>query len=273
MKTPVMIKHHKYGIALSLRDDIEFSALLEEIRKKFQETARFFGNAEMTITFEGRSLSREEEDQIIDVIEQNSQIRILMVFLEDEKRDGLFVRAREILRERMTPPPPDPCTSEYYTFAGTVRKGDIFHTSHNLLILGDVEEEASVASEQNIIIMGKASGILCAGAQPQARARQNMSLSDTQSLPAEVAAGPLQQLDDLASENQGNGAGHFIACSDLAASKIIVDGYRYMGKLPKKRFGRALHAAVYFDDDQLTVKEISPETLSALSHSDGLNLE
>lgn len=268
-----MIKHHKYGIALSLRDDIEFSALLEEIRKKFQETAKFFGNAEMTITFEGRSLTREEEDQIIDVIEKNSQIRILMVFLEDEKRDGLFVRAREILKERMAPPPPDPGTSEYYTLAGTVHKGDIFHTSHNLLILGDVEEEASVSSEQNIIVMGKAAGILCAGAQPQARARQNAILSDTQSLPAEVAAGPLQQLDDLASKTRGEPAGHFIACSDLAASKIIVDGYRYMGRLPRKHFARPLRAAVYFDNDHLTLREISPEVLSALSHADDLNCE
>ena len=68
MSQTVIIKSNKYGINLVLDPDINFDELLSAIIGKFEESEKFFKNAKMAISFEGRKLSAEEEQKIIDAI-------------------------------------------------------------------------------------------------------------------------------------------------------------------------------------------------------------
>ena len=64
----VIIKSNKYGLTVILDDKMPFQELLLDIADKFQESANFFRNAKMAVTFRGRVLNREEERQVIETI-------------------------------------------------------------------------------------------------------------------------------------------------------------------------------------------------------------
>ena len=56
----VIIKSNKYGLTVILDDKMPFQELLLDIADKFQESANFFRNAKMAVTFRGRVLNRKE---------------------------------------------------------------------------------------------------------------------------------------------------------------------------------------------------------------------
>ena len=65
MSQSVMIKSNKYGINLVLDPNIPFVELLKDVIEKFKASEKFFKNAELAISFEGRKLSEEEENRIM----------------------------------------------------------------------------------------------------------------------------------------------------------------------------------------------------------------
>ena len=56
MKQKVIIKSNKYGLIVHMDPDAEYTEILKELREKFTESARFFKDATMAVTFEGRYL-------------------------------------------------------------------------------------------------------------------------------------------------------------------------------------------------------------------------
>lgn len=72
MQNPVVIKGNKAGMTVYLDPALPFTELLEAVKKKFRETARFWGSAQMTLTLEGRRLSPEEEFSVVNAITENS---------------------------------------------------------------------------------------------------------------------------------------------------------------------------------------------------------
>ena len=81
MSQAVVIKSNKYGINLILDNDMAFQELLTAIKEKFQESEKFFKNAKMAISFEGRTLTQEEEYQIIETITENTSISVLWIMM------------------------------------------------------------------------------------------------------------------------------------------------------------------------------------------------
>ena len=72
MSQSVMIKSNKYGINLVLDPNIPFVELLKDVIEKFKASEKFFKNAELAISFEGRKLSEEEENRIIEAITEST---------------------------------------------------------------------------------------------------------------------------------------------------------------------------------------------------------
>ena len=69
MSNSVMIKGNKSGIILVLDAELDFDELTKEVAKKFKDSAKFLGNAQMALRFEGRELTNAEQKEILDVIE------------------------------------------------------------------------------------------------------------------------------------------------------------------------------------------------------------
>ena len=57
----VIIKGNNYGIIVVLSPDISFEELKEQVTEKFRESSKFFKKAKMAISFEGRTLSNDEQ--------------------------------------------------------------------------------------------------------------------------------------------------------------------------------------------------------------------
>src|SRR5699024_9070869 len=84
MSQEVVIKSNKYGINLILDRDLPFEELLDAIIAKFLESEKFFRNAEVAISFEGRELNQEEEYRIVEAITQQTSIKIICIVDNDE---------------------------------------------------------------------------------------------------------------------------------------------------------------------------------------------
>ncbi len=90
MSQSVTIKSNKYGINLILSPEAAFDELLEAIIEKFKASANFFKNAKLAISFEGRQLSDDEQQQIIAAIEENTTIEILCVVENGTRQERTY---------------------------------------------------------------------------------------------------------------------------------------------------------------------------------------
>ena len=90
MSQPVVLKSNRYGINLILDADMPFGQLEEAILEKFRESEKFFKNAKIAISFEGRRLSQEEEFSILDMIAKNTSIQVICVVDQDEMREQMY---------------------------------------------------------------------------------------------------------------------------------------------------------------------------------------
>lgn len=157
MSQPVIIKSNKYGINLILDPDVPFQELLRCIADKFLESEKFFKNARMAISFEGRQLSESEECQILDTIAQKTSIHIACIIDNDE------------VREQYTKQKLDECLSAESGnvgrfYKGTLRSGQVLECETSIIIIGDVNPGAKILSTGNIVILGALKGTAYAGA-------------------------------------------------------------------------------------------------------------
>ena len=157
MRNAVVIKGNKAGMSVYMDPEISFQELLQAVAKKFKETARFWGTAQMTLTLEGRSLTADEEFQIVNTITENSGIEIMCLIDSDAKR---IERCEKALNEKLMELSSN--TGQFYK--GTLRSGDVLESEASIVIIGDVEKGAKVIARGNIIVLGSLKGAAVAGA-------------------------------------------------------------------------------------------------------------
>ena len=128
MKDQVLIKSNKYGITIYFDSDSSFEELLEVVKKKFQSASRFFAQAKMAVEYKGRSFTEEVHKKMLD--ESLEAIH---------EKDGQF-------------------------YKGTLRGRQVLESEQSIVIIGDIEEGATVASKGNVIVTGTIYGTVIAGA-------------------------------------------------------------------------------------------------------------
>lgn len=157
MSEPVVLKSNRYGINLILDDKIPFEQLEKAILDKFIESEKFFKNANIAISFEGRALSQEDELAILDLIAKNTSIHVICVVDHDEFREQLFKKKIEDYEQNVAGN-----TGEFYK--GTLRSGQILKCDTSIVIIGDVNPGARIIARGNIVILGSLKGNAFAGA-------------------------------------------------------------------------------------------------------------
>ena len=156
MPNLVKIKGMRDGIVVKLDDKAEFSDVYNEVCDKFRESANYFKNASLIIGFEGRNITKEEEDKLIDGINLNCDINILCVIGDDEEKDQHYIR----LKRRFDP---SNNYSDKQFHKGSVRSHERLESDESIIILGDVNPGGLVTSRGNIIIIGTLYGTAHAG--------------------------------------------------------------------------------------------------------------
>ena len=73
----VIIKSNRYGLIVILDEKPDWETIKKEVAEKFSASAKFFGNAQMALCFQGRTLSMAEEQELADVIGKSCQIQVV----------------------------------------------------------------------------------------------------------------------------------------------------------------------------------------------------
>ena len=158
MKNPVIIKSFPNGLSLYLDEEMAFESLLEEIALKFKESAHFFKDARMGLSFEGRKLNEEEERRILDVISENSSLNIVCIIGKDDETNQDYIRALQQLDFHQ-----QEIENAGQFYKGTLKNGQILETENSIVVLGDVYPGACIISAKDIVILGGLYGQAYAG--------------------------------------------------------------------------------------------------------------
>lgn len=153
---PVIIKSNKYGLVIRLHETMPFSELLDAVASKFRESANFFKNAKMAVTFQGRILTADQERRLVEAIISNSQIEIACVVDERPEEIAYYEKALRLSDEI------DQKGGLFYR--GNLRSGQSLELESSVVILGDVNPGASVTSKGNVVVLGSCRGNVYAGA-------------------------------------------------------------------------------------------------------------
>ena len=158
MKNPVIIKSFPNGLSIFLDDEMPFSNLVEEIAYKFRESAHFFKDASMVVSFEGRELSDQEERQIVNTITANSQLNVVCIMGKNEETNKNYVKALQKLSYHQ-----QVMENAGQFYKGTLKDGQMLETENSVIVLGDVYPGASIISNKDIVILGGLYGQAYAG--------------------------------------------------------------------------------------------------------------
>ena len=157
MSNAVVIKGTTYGFSVFIDEQAEFSVISAEMQEKFKESAKFFGNAKMAISFEGKHLTDEEQRQLLDVIAENSDVHIVCIIEHNSEAEEMHKRSLEERLQAL-----DSSNGQFYK--GNLRSGQVLETETSIIIIGDVNQGATVTSKGNIIVLGTLLGNVYAGA-------------------------------------------------------------------------------------------------------------
>lgn len=156
MDKSVIIKSNKNGLVLILDKEIEFSELIIKITDKFKEAKKFFGKCEMVLSVSGRTLSNAELKQVVDVIHTETEIEIIMVSEDSDINNDLFLKALKKLDNKLD-------TAFCEIVNGDVESGKNLSFKHNVIVLGNICENAEVHTDGSIFVIGSLIGSCYAG--------------------------------------------------------------------------------------------------------------
>lgn len=157
MKDPVLIKSSKYGINIRFNESMPYSELLLAVKAKFESAARFFNHADMIVEFDGRTFTKEEEQQMAEAIEDAAQIHIVCMIDKDGHTEKIHKRMLDESKPALQ-------AKDGMFYKGTLRGRQILESETSIVIVGDVEDGAVVISKGNVIVTGTIYGTVTAGA-------------------------------------------------------------------------------------------------------------
>lgn len=153
----IKLKSYPGGIKIVMDKNAAFADLLLEIGQKFKSAEKFFGNAKLALMFEGQTLSGQQEDEILQVIRENSHVEIICITYEDHEAafDRVIANAKQQEIENQA--------EKARFYRGNISNRKVLEVDQNIIIIGNVESGGSVVSTKNIIVLGRLSGNATAG--------------------------------------------------------------------------------------------------------------
>lgn len=159
MKQSVIIKSFPNGIVLHLSEADTFEEILQETAIRFRESRDFFKDAKMALSIKGRKLTEEEENTLLNIISENSDIHILCLVSDEEDTDRMFIKA--ISETDFSEDGNGNSAGQFYK--GTLKNGEVLETEYSIVILGDVYPGSAIISARDIIVLGGLYGEAYAG--------------------------------------------------------------------------------------------------------------
>lgn len=157
MSQKVVIKKNKFGITVVIDKELTYEDIKNEVKEKFKLSSKFFKNAEVAVSFKGVKLDQIQENELVQIIMDNSDLKVVCIVDEDKEREVIFQKA---INNRHTVDNVD--GGQFYK--GTLRSGQLLESETSIIILGDVNVGAKVVAAGNVIVLGSLKGTVYAGA-------------------------------------------------------------------------------------------------------------
>lgn len=148
MNSHVVIKSIPNGLKLQLDSNCDFAQLIEEVGTKFRESGNFFKGSRLAVFFVGRALTDVEEKTLVETMEKNGDFSVLYIIgSEDSDRPV----SKAVLKETKSP---EEINGFGKVYRGNIRHGETVEFPYGVIIMGDVEPNAHVKANGNVIVMG-----------------------------------------------------------------------------------------------------------------------
>lgn len=152
----VIVKGYKDGILLILDETMAFDELLERIRRKFEDSAKFLGAAKLALTFSGRVLSISEQKDVLRVISEVTDLEILCVFDNDEPMQEIMKKTVDSVISSLS-------NQSGKFFYGSVTAGSHVSTENSMVVIGNIEKGGEVSCGGSLVVLGAIEGSATAG--------------------------------------------------------------------------------------------------------------
>lgn len=157
MKEALLIKSNRYGITIHFDPERPYEELLTETVARFESCTRFFDGAQMAVEFTGRTFTEEEACHMAEAIQTAAKIQILCIVEKNTYTETIHKRmldeSLEAIHER---------DGQFYK--GTLKGRQILESETSIVIVGDIDEGATVISRGNVTVTGNIYGSVIAGA-------------------------------------------------------------------------------------------------------------
>lgn len=153
MSETVRLKGYPNGIQIVIDKDAELEEVLAQVAEKFKDSEKFFGKSKKVLSFEGKRLTQEEEDAIVNTIRESCSLSIVCVISKDTNE--AFEQALQEKQQEKS--------DKAQFFRGNVGRRDVLEMEQSVIILGNVESGGLVISQGDIIVLGELLGNAYAG--------------------------------------------------------------------------------------------------------------
>lgn len=207
----VMIRLDNHGMIVRMDEKSAFEKIKQELQVKLQQSIRFFRNAQIALTLQGRELSEQEELEIIEIIEQIGEMEVVCLLEHDEVKDSetmevinLVLQNRELKAEKrklLEEKRKRESVQEGRFYKGTLRSGQVLESEGSIIVLGDVNPGGKIVAKRNIIVLGSLKGYAYAGTD----GKEDSFVAALEMKPAQIRIGDIlaRSSDEVSQKQSG----------------------------------------------------------------------
>lgn len=159
MKDVVTLKVKRDRLKIYLNPEADFFQIKQNLLNKLLELKNFVGNVKTAVEFAERIISEEEENELLDLIRENSEMEITYVFSNEDTETKMKAVLNSLKGE-----------GKVKFYKGILRSGSLLEYDGNIIIFGDVNPGGIVKAGESVIVLGYLNGTVYAGTEKRKNA-------------------------------------------------------------------------------------------------------
>ncbi len=154
MKDVVTLKVKRDRLKIYLDPEADFFQIKQNLLDKITEIKGFVGKVKTAVEFTERIISDEEEDELLKIIRENSDMEITYVFSNGETDPKMKAVLNSLKGE-----------GKVKFYKGILRSGNLLEYDGSIIIFGDVNPGGIVKASDSVIVLGHLNGTVYAGVE------------------------------------------------------------------------------------------------------------
>lgn len=158
MNSSVIIKSYNKGLSIHMDPEADIETIKSDLADRFKEASAFFRDATMAISFEDREVDSQTERDLVNIITDNSQVKVACITGKNKFTQQLITNALNQIEYKA-----EIETNVVQVHNGSLKDNKLIDIPGSILILGDVNPGSTVIASGDIFILGGLYGQAYAG--------------------------------------------------------------------------------------------------------------